>query len=224
MYDGSTSLGTQSINETILVTQAQGGRTQGRYGGVGWVELEPPLDLSGTLIVVLGNNASGNSVDADGVLIVSHGAGSPQGSSPAPASSSTSAGPLSIGTLDATQPSSGTSTKKGSGNGSTTAATIAISGVTQASPVNVVYTQAPAQSSSTSPSMVDMALSQNGNGSTSTQNGNVDVITSLALDLLCGQESQGHRLITLIDGQSLETHATRPILTRWAGWFRFLET
>jgi hypothetical protein len=134
----------------------------------------------------LGNNASGNSVDADGVLLMSQGIGRPQGSSPAPASSNISAGPESIGTLDATQSGSGTSTNKGSGNGSTSAATIAISGVTQPSPVNVVYTQAPAQSGSTSPGMVDMALSQNGNGST--QNDSADVITSLALDLLSGKK------------------------------------
>jgi hypothetical protein len=187
VYDGSTSLGTQYINESVLVTQAQGGRAEGSYGGVGWVELNATVQFSsGILEVVLGNNASGNFVDADGVLIVNHGIGRPQGASPASATSNISASPESIGTLDATQPVSGTSTNKGSGNGSTTAATIAISGVTQASPVNVVYTQAPAQSGSTSPGMVDMALSQNGNGST--QNDNADVITSLALDLLSGKK------------------------------------
>ena len=191
MYDGSTSLGTQFINESILVTQAQGGRTEGSYGGVGWLELNASISISsGTLKVVLGNNASGNFVDADGVLIVSHGAGSPQGAPPAPASSRLA--PARCRSARSTQPSpsSGPSTKKGSGNGTTTAATIAISGVTQASPVTVVYSQAPAQSNSTSPSMVDMALSQNGNGSTSTQNGNADVITSLALDLLSGKKSR----------------------------------
>ena len=49
VYDGGTSLGTQNINESILVTQAQGGRTQGSYGGVGWVELGTYTITSGTL-------------------------------------------------------------------------------------------------------------------------------------------------------------------------------
>ena len=39
VYDGGTSLETQSINEGILVTLSQGGRAQGSYGGVGWLEL-----------------------------------------------------------------------------------------------------------------------------------------------------------------------------------------
>ena len=45
VYDGSTSLGTQFINESILVTQAQGGRTQGslrwcRLGGAECLHLD----------------------------------------------------------------------------------------------------------------------------------------------------------------------------------------
>src|SRR5205807_4385097 len=39
VFDGTTNLGTQAIDESILVTQAQGGRREGSYGGVGWVEL-----------------------------------------------------------------------------------------------------------------------------------------------------------------------------------------
>ncbi len=55
--------------------------------------------------------------------------------------------------------------------------------------MTVVYSQAPAQSNqSTSPSMVDLALSQNGNGNGSSQNGNADVITSLAVGLLSGKK------------------------------------
>ncbi len=185
--DGGTNLGTQYINESILVTEAQGGRAEGSYGGVGWVALGTYSISSGTLTVVLGNNASGNSLDADGVLIVPHAQVVP----PHPIQLATDgAAGAPIGTLDLTQPASGTSTKKGSSTGTTTAATVAISGVTQASPVTVVYSQAPAQSNeSTSPSMVDLALSQNGNGNGSSQNGNADVITSLALGLLSGKKA-----------------------------------
>ena len=69
VYDGGTSLGTQKINESILVTQAQGGRAEGSYGGVGWVELGAGYAISsGTLEVLLANNATGSYVDADGVL------------------------------------------------------------------------------------------------------------------------------------------------------------
>ena len=39
VLDSGTTLGTASINESILVTQSQGGLTQGSYGGVGWLEL-----------------------------------------------------------------------------------------------------------------------------------------------------------------------------------------
>ena len=69
VYDGTTSLGTQNLDESIRVTQAQGGRAQGGYGGVGWLELSSYAIASGTLQVQLGNLASNNFVDADGVLI-----------------------------------------------------------------------------------------------------------------------------------------------------------
>ena len=189
MYDGGTSLGTQYINESILVTQAQGGRTRAATAAsAGW-SWERFTISSGTLKVVLGNNASGNFVDADGVLIVSHGGGSHARTLARRLQATASLGSLAIGTLDQTQPASGPSTKKGSSSATTTAATIAISGVTQASPVTVVYSQAPAQGNpTTSPSMVDLAFSQNGNGNGSTQNGNADVITSLALGLLSGKK------------------------------------
>jgi len=217
--DGGTGLGTQFINESVLVTQSQGGRAQGSYGGVGWLELGTYTISSGTLNVVLANNASGNFVDADGVLIVAHAAVAPLHSTQV---STDGAAGAPIGTLDETQPVSGPSTKKGSSTGTTTAPTVAISGVTQTSPVIVVYSQAPAQSGPTSPSIVDLALSQTGNGTT--QNGNADVITSLALGLLSGKKVIC--LIAQVDRRNLEsvpTHATRPILERWAGWFCFLD-
>jgi hypothetical protein len=75
VYDGSTSLGTTNINQKQLVTQAQGGLTQGGYGGVGWLELGTFSISTGTLEVLLTNLAKGgNTVDADAALIVAHGA------------------------------------------------------------------------------------------------------------------------------------------------------
>jgi protocatechuate 3,4-dioxygenase beta subunit len=74
--DGGTHLGNAFINESILVTQTQGAgpRAQGSFGGVGWLGLGTFSISSGELVVVLGNKAVGNFVDADGVLIVKEGA------------------------------------------------------------------------------------------------------------------------------------------------------
>jgi hypothetical protein len=55
VFDGGTSLGTQSIDESILVTQSQGGRAQASYGGVGWLELGTFAISSGEVKVVLAN-------------------------------------------------------------------------------------------------------------------------------------------------------------------------
>ena len=64
----------QSVNEALLVTQSQGGRNMGSYGGVGWLELGTYVPSGGQLNVVLTNLASGNDVDADGLLLVADGA------------------------------------------------------------------------------------------------------------------------------------------------------
>jgi protocatechuate 3,4-dioxygenase beta subunit len=134
-----------TINQSILVTQSHGGLTQGSYGGVGWLELGTYADSStGTLQVVLSNNAAGNYVDADGVLIV------PDGSAPAvvgpPVSSPV--GGTSMGTVPVV------------GSGSTP--TVAISGVTQPAPVTVVYSSTaagpPAQGTTPSTGVVDLAI------------------------------------------------------------------
>ena len=58
------------VNESILVTQSQGGLTQGSYGGVGWLDLGTVSVKSGVFSAVLSNLATGNFVDADGVLLV----------------------------------------------------------------------------------------------------------------------------------------------------------
>ena len=73
VYDGPTPNGVQAIDESIRVTRGQGGRAQGSYGGVGWLQLGSYSISSGTLEVVLGNRASNSFVDADGLLIVQEG-------------------------------------------------------------------------------------------------------------------------------------------------------
>ena len=73
VYNGGTNLGTTLLNESILVTQSQGGLDQGSYGGVGWLELGVNNITSGQLEVLLSNRASGNHVDADAVMIVPEG-------------------------------------------------------------------------------------------------------------------------------------------------------
>ncbi len=159
----------QLINESILVTQAQGGRSEGSYGGVGWVELGTYADsAAGVLQVVLSNAAAGNFVDADGVLIIAD-TGAPQ----AQTAAAPSAGG-SIGTLPALFTS----------NGQTNSTpTVAVSGATSSSSVvTVIYSSdPPAQASPTASNIVDLALSQSSNSSTSASS---DAIGSLAADLL----------------------------------------
>jgi hypothetical protein len=191
IYDGGTSLGTQSIDEHILVTDTSHPQSQGSYGGVGWLELGSFVINNGEVKVVLNNLASGNFVDADGVLIVDHGGGKPVGLGPAPIIDSTtvSSTKLPIGTLDVSQVTGGSNTKNGSANGTGNPLKIAISGVTQAPAINVVYSEAPTQGGTTTVGILDTALSQTGNGSTD-KNGTSDVITSLAKDLLSGKNGK----------------------------------
>ncbi len=71
VFDSGTTLGTASINESILVTQSQGGLAQGSYGGVGWLGLGEFTTTDGNLEVLLSNKtSSGSFVDADGVLVI----------------------------------------------------------------------------------------------------------------------------------------------------------
>jgi hypothetical protein len=145
VYDGGTSLGTQSINESILVTQSQGGRAQGSYGGVGWLELGTFTISSGELKVVLSDVTSGNYVDADGVLIISHGAG------PSVVTAN------STGTSMGTVPPADTNPIQKSNT-----TTVSIKNVSpSSSSVSVTYSQnAPAQAvSSPAPVVIDLALS-----------------------------------------------------------------
>jgi hypothetical protein len=152
------------INQSILVTQSQGGLTQGTYGDVGWLALGTYADSStGTLQVVLSNLTTGNSVDADAVLIVPHGkadviarpAVSPVG------------GAL-VGTSMGTIPTNGTN-----GGQTTGAPTIAIGDVTQVAPVTVVQNSGPrAQGSTPALGIVDLAIgSLTEEGGTTTKKG-----------------------------------------------------
>jgi hypothetical protein len=149
--DGSTSRGTVYINESILVTAAQGGLTQGSYGGVGWLELGTFNISSGTLKVALNNNANGNFVDADGVLIIPDGA-IPQGARTTSATSLLSVASASIEAL----PPSTTPAKSVT---SAAATTVSISGVSAPATVHVVYNQgAPNSDRTPSASLIDTAL------------------------------------------------------------------
>ena len=132
VYDGTTNLGTQSIDESILVTMAQGGRTQGSYDGVGWLELGTYAITGTELKVMLSNLASGSLVDADGVLLVSHArhAFAPSGAAPSKTSD------LVLGVLDSSATSAIPPNSKPAQN---SARTIVLRGVSAPSPIHVGY-------------------------------------------------------------------------------------
>ncbi len=169
VYDGSKKLGTTSIDESILVTQSHGCLSQGSYGGVGWLDLGTFSIASGTLKVLLTNQANGNAVDADGVLIVWDGA-APH--SAVANQSLATAGTNSNGTvaaLDTTTTGVPAGPLAASTNGqpavaasastSAVAPGISIIGLSTPAPAPVVYihsSQAPP--SQPSASLIDMAL------------------------------------------------------------------
>jgi protocatechuate 3,4-dioxygenase beta subunit len=132
VYDGGTSLGTEPVDEAILVTQSQAPRAAGSYGGVGWLELGTFVINSGEIKVVL--NIPPHvfmAVDADGVLIIAHGGNAPV-RSPAVGSSSGTIAIGSAGIVSPTQPSTGT-------DGRTAAPTIALDGIPAPSQLTVMY-------------------------------------------------------------------------------------
>jgi hypothetical protein len=183
VYDGGTNLGTQTINESILVTQAQGGRAQGSFGGVGWLELGSFTISSGTLEVLLTNNSSsGKFIDANGVLIVPD---SPPAVVVAPAGSASSN--LSIGVVPA--PSDGlTQPADSAKSGATAAPTISIKGVSQPSALHVVYNQGPAAPvGQPSTGLIDAAL---GAGTSNGKSLGADLIASLAKDRVSGKNGR----------------------------------
>ena len=152
MLDSGTTLGTVNINESILVTQSQGGLTQGSYGGVGWLELGQFTSSDGNLEVLLSNWQLGKFVDADGVLLV------PVGPLVVIHNVSTSSSGRWLGYRHCAAPATTTATSTKS---TSTAPAISLAGVTQPIAVNVVYDKTPpAQGNQTS--IVDLILGQNG--------------------------------------------------------------
>ncbi|HKM53703.1 MAG TPA: SdrD B-like domain-containing protein, partial [Isosphaeraceae bacterium] len=131
--DGTSSLGQSTVNESIPVTSFRQDQWQGIYGGIGWLDLGTFTIKSGTLNVVLQNLASGNDVEADGVLIV------PQSnldrfSLPAGSGS----GGSSIGTLENSTSTSGSTTLASSGGNSPS---VTLPGVSQPVNLSVQYDQ-----------------------------------------------------------------------------------
>ncbi len=154
VYDGGTSLGTSDLNESILVTQSQGGLNQGSFGGSGWLELGTYSIASGTLEVLLTNKASGHYVDAQGILIVPD-----PPAVHASSSGSRSVNSTGLGTTPTIETPTQSNTSSTTGNASPT--TVTIGGVTAASAVHVVYNQGAQSSGTTTPAnLIDEALSQ----------------------------------------------------------------
>ncbi|MGZ3383732.1 MAG: SdrD B-like domain-containing protein [Isosphaeraceae bacterium] len=194
VYNGSTELGTVDVNQSILVTQSQG-LTQGSYGGVGWLELGAFTISSTDIQVVLSNLATGNFVDADGVLLVPQGGGQGRGvSGPATVGPNSAVGAnstnssVSIGTLNfnSTAPST-------NGNGQQSQV-ISLSGVSQPAALSVSYNQGsqPVVNQS-SLSLIDavLGLGTSASNSTSNSNGNSwdDAITALAQSLISSNKN-----------------------------------
>jgi hypothetical protein len=143
---------------------------------------------SGSLNVVLNNLAEeGNHMHAGGVLSAAQGTSLPLRSE---GPNTSAGGGTSLGTLEFSGSNGSSGSKKGSSTGRAGGSTraVSVSGVTQASALTVMYHAAAAGKggSSSTESLIDLALSQNGNGST--KKDNADVITSLALNLLSGKK------------------------------------
>jgi hypothetical protein len=171
--DSGTTLGTVDINESILVTQSQGGLAQGSYGGVGWLDAGKFSSTDGNLEVELSNKATGNFVDADGVLLVQVHTPPPQIRTGSPPSSGKVA--TAIGTVPPATAAVISSTK----STSTGAPSVSLAGVTQPIAVNVVYDKnPPAQANPTS--IVDQILGQSGTSQ--------DLISSLASDVISSKK------------------------------------
>jgi hypothetical protein len=177
--DGSTTLGTLSLNESILVTQSQGGLNQGSYGGVGWQEAGTFTSSDGNLEVVLTNKATGNFVDADGVLLVAVGAPMVVVGEPTAPTGGNLGG--AIGTVSPVTTGGPGSLTNSTSAGKTAAPAISLDGVTQPTAVSVVYgNNLPAQANPTN--AVDLILGQNGTSQ--------DVISSLAADVISSKKGK----------------------------------
>jgi hypothetical protein len=175
VYDGSTSLGTTDLNQSILVTSTAQPKNQGNYGGGGWLELGTFTISSGELKVVLSNMASQTFVDADGVLIVADPPGPAIAQPGAPASAapvSLGVAPAPAGPLAQSQPSA-TATQTG-------APSVSLKSVSQPAALRVVYNQgAPPTSGQPSGGLIDAALADVASGSKPLS---ADLIASVAKD------------------------------------------
>jgi hypothetical protein len=153
VFDGTTQVGTPSVNQSILVTQNQGGYSQGGYGGVGWLEVGLFPISSGTLTVELTNlTRGGRYVDANGALIIRKGSieAVPVTSQPKSADAIGVLDPSATGLdpSDVSRPAIAPS-----------APTVSLSGVTALGEVHVVYNQGPQVSDSQSlTSLIDEVL------------------------------------------------------------------
>jgi protocatechuate 3,4-dioxygenase beta subunit len=163
--DSGTTLGRTSLNESILVTQSQGGLAQGSYGGVGWLDIGKFTTTDGNLEVLLTNLSNQNFIDADGVLLVADSGQSVV--SPGHASLSAGSPGLAVGTLS----ESGTTGVQNT-NGTTTP-TVSLGTVTTPVALSVVYGGTlPAQDNPPSASVVDLAISSLADDDISTKKAN----------------------------------------------------
>jgi protocatechuate 3,4-dioxygenase beta subunit/methionine-rich copper-binding protein CopC len=176
--DGTFDLGTVNVDESILVTQSHAGMAEGSYGGVGWLLIGTFGSSTGNLQVRLSNLAQGNSVDADGVLIVPHASSSSQTASTGTGAGGTSSGSLQGGPAGTTH-----------GGTSPATPTVRVSGVSQPSPLSVVYSQgsAPVVNQPAGGKSAGSAVALD-DGLAPEQPDGEETIAALALNLLSGKK------------------------------------
>jgi methionine-rich copper-binding protein CopC len=176
VFDGGTNLGTQHINQSIPVTQGQGGRNEGSFGGVGWIQLGTYMITSGELKVQLTNLAIGSFVEADGMLFVNHVGASMHTLPLGAAGAATVAGNGGFQGMQALGADSSTSS---SGNSQSTKPSVTIKGVTQPRAVDVVYKAAPPAQANLATTVIDKVLN-----SEDASGGSHDLIGTLATDVV----------------------------------------
>ena len=164
------------------MTQNQAGRTQGSFGGVGWLDLSSYSISSGTLKVQLTNSAALNYVDADGVLIVKEGAKRSVVVPPAPSSQPGAGSSLGLVAINLGTPTTTT-------NGTPAGASVSINGVSQAASLErrLLQKLTSTNQSAPAPAAIDTLI---GLGlSTTKKSSSGDLITDLAKSLLGGNNS-----------------------------------
>ena len=179
VLDGTSSLGQATVNESLPVTSARQSQPQGIYGGVGWLDLGTFTIKSGTLNVQLPNLASGDDVEADGVLLVRQSkfdlTAQPTGNG------SDSSGGSSIGTLENSTSTSGSTTLASSGGNSPS---VTLPGVSQPVNLSVQYDQSPDPAVTGSAPLASSAMSSPDTSSSTA----LDTISELAQALLSSHD------------------------------------